>query len=51
MVGTKAESWVENWVVKKALRKVDLKAERMVALKDVYTVEHWVDMMAVTKVD
>ena len=51
MVGTKAESWVENWVVKKALRKVDLKAERMVALKDVHMVEHWVDVMAVMKVD
>ena len=37
--------------MRKALRWVDLKAERMVVLKDEQMVEHWVDMMAVTKVD
>ena len=30
---------------------VGTKADRMVALKDEQMVEHWVDMMAVTKVD
>ena len=36
---------VVSWVVTKALKGVGKKVERMVSLKDVHMVEHWVVTM------